>query len=399
MWTVFHKELLELLRDRRTLMLMLVVPTIVLPILIGGFVGFASMKAAAESKRVLHYAIFHADQAPELAQRLMHLANTERVQMPNETAALAAIKAETLDFAVLVPAHFEGDLAQSKAATLHLQYNDAVTLDTVRKRMNQLLDAYQADLRQRFLAARGMDAASQSFIAKPIVLQVDSTANERERIGELVGSFLPYLLLIFSMQACLVSAADIGAGEKERGTLESLLLLPLSRGQIVFAKFAAVAVIGCLTSAFVVTSLAGWCYGSIKLGGLAQIGEVLGGVHLSDFALIGLLILPANAVIAALLLSLSFYARSYKEASTYGAQLMVLLLIPIVLSLLPNMRLDSGWAWVPITNISLAVKEIVKGTLTARDLGTVLLSTTLVAGLLLKLCTEWCKREAVLFRS
>ena len=102
--------------------------------------------------------------------------------------------------------------------------------------------------------------------------------------------------------------------------------------------------------------------------------------------------------IAALLLAISFYARSYREAGQYASVMMLLLIGPIVLALLPNMQLRNGWAWMPITNIALAVKEIVKGTLLWSDFAVVFLSTTLVAGLLLWFCTWWCKREAVLFR-
>jgi sodium transport system permease protein len=125
---------------------------------------------------------------------------------------------------------------------------------------------------------------------------------------------------------------------------------------------------------------------------------MIGSITPAEIVLIAILILPGNAIIAALLLSVSFFARSYKEATSYGGMLMILIIMPILISLAPNMRLHSIWAWIPLTNVALAVKEILKGTLAPGDLAVVVLSSVGLAGILLKLCTAWCKRENVLFR-
>jgi sodium transport system permease protein len=122
-------------------------------------------------------------------------------------------------------------------------------------------------------------------------------------------------------------------------------------------------------------------------------------VHVTELLMLGLLILPAYAMVSALLLAISFFARSHKEAASYAQQTMIVIFMPIMASMLPGMKLGDGWSLVPIVNTALAIKEVVKGTITALDYASVLASTSLIAGLLLALCVYWCKREAVLFRS
>ncbi|GAB3250993.1 ABC transporter permease [Chitinimonas naiadis] len=401
MWTVLRKELTELVRDRRTMIFMLLMPALIMPLLMGGFATLASYKARQEATRVLKYAVFGSEQAPELNQRLSALPRLERVTLGSPDDIRQAIKDERIRFALVIPNGFEQQLHAGKAMRLELHYNDAVTVDTVAKRMKALSTGYGDELRQAYMTRQGLDADTQRFVSQPILLDVRSTANERERIGELIGAFLPYLLLMIGLSASMAAAIDMGAGEKERGTLESLLLLPLPRSRLVLAKFAAIALVGIIAGTVAVISMGFWGMGLLKGNAAAgaAMSQVLAGIGWREFALVGLLILPANAITAALLLAISLYARSYKEAGGYASQLMILLIMPILLALLPNMSLSSGWAWMPITNIALAVKEIVKGTLLPSDLAVVLSSTVLVAGGLLFACTRWCRREEVLFRA
>jgi sodium transport system permease protein len=397
MWTVFKKEILEMLRERRTLLFTFLLPTVVIPVLIGGFGVLAGYKTGQEADRVLKYAVVGAEHAPGLYARLLAVPKLERVALAPGASVDDAVRSGSVSLGLIIPAGFEQAMAEGRSMTLELHYNDAVTVDTVARRMRLLTTSYGAEVRQRYLAAHAIGDAAQHFVAEPVSLEIKSTANARQRTGELVGAFLPYIFLMMGFTASMSAALDMGAGEKERGTLESLLLLPLPRSHLVLAKFFAIALLGIVAGLVSVVSLAVWGLGLFKGAGGA-IEQMLQGAGAYDIALVGLMILPANAIVAALLLAVSFYARSYREAGQYASVMLLLLLGPILIALLPNMQLHSGWAWVPITNIALAVKEIVKGTLMPGDFAVVFVSTTLVAGSLLWFCTVWCKRESVLFR-
>jgi len=108
---------------------------------------------------------------------------------------------------------------------------------------------------------------------------------------------------------------------------------------------------------------------------------------------------PTAAIFAAVLLSISVYAKSYKEAAGLISPLIIVTILPTLVALLPGVELNWKWAMVPLTNVSLAMKELVKGTMDYRMFSVILLSTTVTAGLLLALCRWWFNREQVLFRN
>jgi sodium transport system permease protein len=118
-----------------------------------------------------------------------------------------------------------------------------------------------------------------------------------------------------------------------------------------------------------------------------------------DLAMVALMLVPTAAIFAAILLSISIYAKSYKEATGMISPLIIVTILPTLVALLPGVELNWRWAMVPLTNVALAMKELVKGTMDYRMFSLILLSTALTAGLLLALCRWWFNREAVLFRN
>ena len=118
-----------------------------------------------------------------------------------------------------------------------------------------------------------------------------------------------------------------------------------------------------------------------------------------DRAMVALMLVPTAAMFAAILLSISVYAKSYKEASGLISPLMIVTILPTLAALLPGVEMNWKWAMVPLTNVSLAMKELVKGTMDYSMLSVIMLSTTVTSGALLALCRWWFNREAVLFRN
>ena len=132
------------------------------------------------------------------------------------------------------------------------------------------------------------------------------------------------------------------------------------------------------------------------VGGM--IGEVLQSIGTGDLLLIAVMLLPLAAVFAAMLLSISIYAKSFKEAQSYAAPLQMLMILPAFVAMLPGVELDWGTAMIPVTNVSLAIKELIKGTMDPTLLVAILGSSTALAVGLLVFCARWFEREDVLFR-
>jgi sodium transport system permease protein len=196
----------------------------------------------------------------------------------------------------------------------------------------------------------------------------------------------------------MLPATDIGAGEKERGTLETLLITPIPRQDLVMGKFFTIAFAGVTSAMVTIGSMFVW--GVLLAQGMAikLITEFMGAISPIDFVLMFLMLVPVVAIFASLLLSLSIYARSFKEAQGYMTPLVFLTIIPIIIALLPGIELKGVYAWIPLTNVALAMKELIKGTMDYMALIPIFVSTSVIAGLLIAFCVYWFKREKVLFR-
>lgn len=399
MWTVYLKELLELSRDRKALIFTILMPTVIMPLMFSAF-GFATammMKKAQEE--VLNYAVFGEENAPGLVRRFADAKGFQRIEIGSKDAIREAINNKTIKFALEIPASFPEQLAQHRKASLILHYNSASSLNVAESRVRKLLDAESDSARKNGLDSLGLSPETYQFVLQPIDVVEKSTADEREDFGEKIGGILPYILLIVCLTGAMYPAIDIGAGEKERGTLETLLLAPIPRTQLVMAKFLVLFTTGFITASLAVISIGVWAVIIGQAFAVDAIARVMAMVGIKDLILVVLMLVPVNAIFASLLLSLSIYAKSFKEAQNYMSPLFMVMFVPIVMAMLPGIELNYLWALVPLTNISLAIKELLKGTMHYDLLALIILSSTLVAAGLLAFCRWWFGRETVLFRS
>lgn len=398
MWIIYLKELLELARDRRTFFFTVFIPVFAMPLIFTGFGYVSSSMFKQASQAEMTYSIFGKDHAPALAARFAREKGFREVVLASPADIKTAIGDDRIKFALVIPAGFEASLAQQQQGVIALHYNSAVTVDLTRKRVMSVIGGQNRLLREQALSALNLNKEQLRYALDPITLQDHSTADKREQMGAVVGGMLPYILLMVCLMAAMYPAIDTGAGEKERGTLETLLLAPVSRSALVMAKFLMLFTVG-LTSALLMIGSLGLLltfFGPVLGGDLVQMVRAIG---LLDLAMVALMLVPTAAIFAAILLSISVYAKSYKEAAGLISPLIIVTVLPTLVALLPGVELNWKWAMVPMTNVSLAMKELVKGTMDYSMFWVILLSTTLTAGALLALCRWWFNREQVLFRN
>ncbi|KAB8043080.1 ABC transporter permease [Janthinobacterium aquaticum] len=398
MWTIYLKELLELTRDRKTLIFTILIPIFAMPLIFGGFAYVSNNMFKNAKSAEMRYAMIGKQHAPGLAERFSAQANLREVPLASEGEIRQAISDERIKFAVIVAPDFEQTLQQHKQAHIELHYNSASTVDLTHQRVREIVEGYNGVLRENALSALNLNAGQLAFALNPVVLEKKSTANEREQMGAAIGGLLPYILLMVCLTAAMYPAIDMGAGEKERGTLETLLLAPVPRGTIVLAKFLVLFTVGLTSAVLMVGSMATLLvvFGSSLDGVMAVLVRSIG---LPDLAMVTLMLVPTAAIFASLLLSISIYAKSYKEAAGMITPLMLLVILPTLVAILPGVELNWLWSMVPLTNVSLAMKELVKGTMDYRMFGVIMASSSIIAGALLLLCRWWFTREAVLFRN
>lgn len=396
--TIYLKDMKEILRDRKTLIFMLLLPTLVVPVLMNVMIGFISRAEKKARTEILTYTIFGAEFLPELADAFTEEKGFEKVNIPAPEAIESAISENQIKFGLVIPQAVREQFESGEQVAVQLYYNNASVASRVKDRAGKVVREVSERWRSNRLAGLGLDTAEKrENLLSPITIEEHGTANMREVLGERLGGMLPYLFIIFCFMGAMYPAIDIGAGEKERGTLETLLLAPIRRNRVVLGKFLVIFTTG-LTAALLSLTSIGLMLAVKGQEVTGPLGEVIESISVVDLVLIGAMLIPTAAIFASLLLSISIYAKSFKEASSYCGPLNFLVIIPALVGLLPWVELDWIRAMVPITNISLAIKELVKGTMNYHMLVAILGSNFIIAGALLVFCTKWFEREAVLFR-
>jgi len=397
MWLVFKKELKELLRDRKTLFFMIALPLIIFPLIFGGIAFMTKQAIEKAESKVLKYALVGEQFAPDISEQLQQPDKFTRIEVAKDADYSQLIRSGEVDFVLVIPDNYSADVLSAGQSTIKLYLNDA-GLNLVYQRVSEITKQQAELFQQSAFEQLGLSTEQQLALIEPIVLEKVNTADSRENWGEKIGGMLPYLLFILCLQGAMSPATDIGAGEKERGTLETLLISPIDRNKIVMGKFLTIAFAGSMTALITVASMAGW--GLVLSQGMALqfVADFMGQIGVIDFVLIFLMLVPVVAIFAAVLLSISIYAKSFKEAQSYMVPLVFLVIVPVILALLPGVELKGGWAWVPLTNVALAMKELIKGTMDYFQLIAIFGSTVVIAGAVLAFCVYWFKQEKVLFR-
>jgi sodium transport system permease protein len=398
--TIYLKEMKEVLRDRRTLVFMLIMPTVLMPLLMYLLIGFvvkADRKARTEE---LTYTVFGAENLPELAGEFTDEPDFKKVTVESTDEITSAIEQNKIRFALVIPEKARERLDEGGQVAVQLYYNNASMASMVRNRAGNIIRRVNNKFRSDRLTSLGFETSEQQEnLITPITIEEKGTAKEREMLGEHLGGILPYLFIIFCLLGSMYPAIDLGAGEKERGTLETLLLAPIKRRQIVLGKFFVVFTTGVTAALLCITSIGIMLSIVVKdIPGELELHRVFASISVVDLVLIAAMLIPTAAIFASVLLSISIYAKSFKEASSYCGPLNFLAIVPAIIAMLPVVKLDWYWAMVPITNISLAIKELIKGTMDYRMLIAILGSSVIIAGALLIFCTKWFERESVLFR-
>jgi sodium transport system permease protein len=395
---LFRKEMLEVLKDRRTLVLMIILPSAALPLILSLVLSLTQKAADKSRSEQLAVGALNGQAWPGLVDAFRNHSGFQWVDLPADSSPLQAVRDGVVRVVLELPADTADRLAAGEQLRVKLHFNNASLTSSVGKRAREVVQQLNEQLRSERLAAAGFSTMSQrDAVVNPVLSEDVGTADMREVLGENLGGMLPYFYIIFCFLGALYPAIDLAAGEKERGTLETLLLTPVPRLHLVLGKFLVVFCSGIISALLCNASMVVWL---LTRGKTAQglMAQVISQIHLLDFLLILGMLIPVAAIFAALLLTISITARSFKEAQSLATPFNFMVLIPAMLAMIPGVELKGGWVLVPITNVSLAIKELVKGTMQYALLGQIMASTVVIAAALLLFCTYWFQREEVLFR-
>jgi sodium transport system permease protein len=306
--TVFRKEVFENLRDRRTIFAALVFGPLFGPLLLAASLQLMVDRGAARADAPITVAIAHAARAPNLVAFLEQNAVTVERVAYDDAQARAAVLERRHEAVLLVPEDYGARLAAAQPAPL-LVYADASDMfnDRYVDRLRGLLARHAQSLAQLRLVARGVDPAS----AVPIAVQDVDVATPASRAVLMLGSMS--FLVIFAMFAGgMYLAIDATAGERERGSLESLLTTPVPRTHIIYGKIAATCVY--MLASLAVTVAA--CAVAVHFVRLEDFGMSANLGLRTALAIVGV-VAPLVPFGAALMTVVATFTRSYREAQSY----------------------------------------------------------------------------------
>lgn len=395
---VYHKELIDSLRDRRTVISMIVVPLLVMPLLTIG-IGALSVTLVGEAmKEIPKVMILGGEDSPRVVGELRELKGVEIVPAKSDFAE--EISDKKIRAAVEIPSAFDSKLAAGESTVVKIyMYEGEIKSGFGADRLQNFFRELRDRSVREHLQARNLPDS----LVRPFEIQEKNVAPPEKVGGAILGGMVPYFVILLCLTGAMYPAMDLTAGEKERGTIETILCSPVSRTHLVLGKFLMVLTASIATAILAIASMAA----SFGAGKRMLLGAMHGAadaalqitITAKAMAAIFIVVLPLAVFFSAALLALSLFAKSFKEAQSYISPLMIVAVLPAVAALLPGVELNAALALIPVLNTSLVSKEIITGTYHWGLIALIFASSSVYAGAAIAIAVKLFQREDVLFRT
>lgn len=424
--TIYVKELIDILRDRRTLIAMIVVPIVLYPLLMLGSVQAVSYQretmeeealrigVAGDRHRIMLSQLIQFDAAalarekarldPESSpnssphdSRVVRLSEAKELPAPLDDAKVQVFDSlEDLQRAIRereipVGIVFDGEtlvdsIERQVKVHVHADYEEPRGRMAGR-RVEELIHRTNERLQDSRLDERGLP---KSFLEPYTVETVDLAAP-----SSILGQILPLILILMTITGAIYPAIDLTAGERERGTLESLMVCPVPVIDLIVGKFLVVTTVAIMGAALNLGSVTATVY----FGGFDKVIASTGGhVPIAKMLFILVALIPFAVLMSAIMIAVCSYARTFKEAQNYVTPVILAVLIPGGIAALPATRLEGIMLVMPVGNMVLLAKELLLGaTVGPWEVVMVLLSTTLYAGAAVAVAANVFGQESVVF--
>ena len=392
---IYRKELRDLLRDKRTIISMIVVPLLLMPLLSAGVGAVAFHQVKEVMKETFPVMVLGGDDSPATLAELHKLDNLEFV--PAAADYQQQIADKKIRAAVEIPPGFDASLQSGTPATVHIyDYDGEFKSGAATRTLRDFFFDWRDTTVQKRLAQHQLP---KDFV-HPFDIETTNVAPPEKVSGNLLGALLPYIILITCLTGAIYPAIDLTSGEKERGTMETLLSSPVQRIDLALGKCLTVMTVSLTTMGLSLLSC-GVSLVLVKTFGANLMRENGLPLDLNPSALVAAfaIMVPMSLFFSSLLLSIGLFARSTKEANTYMQPLMIMMIFPAMMSLLPGFELNEVRAFIPVVNVSLLCKEIFSGTYHWNYIATVVGSSCVYAAMSLTVAVALFKRESVIFRA
>jgi sodium transport system permease protein len=314
--------------------------------------------------------------------------------------ALEMLQDRTIEAVLYIPDAFQSSLSSENhsqnVADIQIWFDASrQESDLTENKLTKRLRRYREILVSEELQKRGLPPN----LVEPFRIQSVNLAGGSKMAGAVLGMMLPYLIVLLTIVGSTYSAIDLTAGEKERGTMETLLVSPATRLELVLGKFGATMTAGFITAMLAVISLTVTVFapGSIFSRELGT--ETTFSMDPAAYLLVFLLLIPVAAFFAAVLIAIAVNARSYKEAQSYVYPVIIISIFPAIASLLPGLENNLKIALIPVVNVSLVLRDAFAGVYEPEMIIMTFLSSFVYAAFAVFIAVRIFQRESVLLRT
>ncbi len=386
--TVFFKELLDNVRDRRTLASALIMGPIFGPVMFAVVINMSIDRALDDAESVMELPVIGQEYAPNL-MRFLESRNIDIVAGPEDAGGAAeAVKSGLHDVVLVVPENFGEQLADTIPARVELYSDEANSQgEKEARRARSALRAYNQQLAGIRLSARGVNP----LLLRPINIDEVDVSTPSGRSAMLLG-MMSYFFIFALLMGGMYLAIDTTAGERERGSLEPLLSLPVTRGQLILGKIMATCV---FMAASLMLSLLSF-YVVLEFMPLEQLG-MTPNFGLPVVAAAFFLLLPFILLGASLMTLVASFTKSYKEAQTWLSVVLIAPTLPILVVSILTLRPKLEFMFVPSLSQHLILVDMVKNEpLNGLHIAISVCSTLVFGAILTWICARLYQREGLL---
>ncbi len=386
--TVFLKEVLDNFRDRRTLGSALLMGPIFGPVLFAFVINLSIERSLEGAETTLELPVIGREHAPNLVA-FLYSRNIDAIDGPADTAAaMDAVKTGEHDVVLVIPEAFGEQLAGMIPARIELVSDQANSdADRDARRVRNSLYAYNQTLAGTRVIARGINPRA----LQPLIVDEVDVSTPSGRSAMLLG-MMSYFFVFAALMGGMYLAIDTTAGERERGSLEPLLSLPVTRDQLIFGKIAATCLFMTLSLMLSLTAF----YVSLNFMPLEQLGMTPNfgpGVVFAALAIF----LPFILVGAALMTLVASFTKSYREAQTWLSVVLIAPTMPILIVSILTLRPRTEFMFIPSLSQHLLLVDMVKNEpINGLHVAISVISTLIIGIVLTWVCARLYRREGLL---
>lgn len=387
---IAKKEFIDMFRDRRTMIRMILIPLLIFPLIMNIVTRVQSAQSQKEAEKEITIGYVLNGQSSESIDRMSQEPNYAFQSYPDSALLQQDVASKKINLGLIYSRDFDTAYQSGNQGKCTILFRGADVEEYQRfQKIMEREDSIMIDHRMKSINK------TYSFIQPTLVNEVN-LSSLKEILGKYAGGILPYIFMAFLFMGCMLPAIDLFAGEKERGTIETLLTSPVNRVQILVGKLIVVTSIGLMSATIALIGL------FISLNMLDTDSELMTTINqiLSPtlIATLYVLLIPLAFFFAGVMIPISVYSRSFKEAQSILTPLNILMVLPSMAGFFPGVELDYTTAFIPIVNVVLATKAIIAGNADMVLIAITFLSLIILASVAVAIAIRQFGKESMILR-